>query len=1068
MKSNDPDFYGRVFARFRAWLEASPEGREELIAAAREEDADLHAALLGVIDNQADAHPLLQTGGGLLLGDSPVPEDGAPGDNGVLHMPESIGPYRVRERIGSGGMGTVYAAEQESPRRTVALKVIHPGLARGAGLRRFRREADALARLQHPCIAQIFDVDTCQLDHGEQPFLVMEHVEGAPLTVHVQRLGLDREAKLELFAQLCDAIHYAHTRGVLHRDIKPDNVLVSSLGGIKVLDFGIARWLRPDHEVDSLETEGTVVVGTLSHMAPEQVGGGRSQAGSEVDVYSLGVVLYELLTGRLPKEFGDRDLAAALLHVSSGESTPIVTYDRSLRGDLEAIVEKAIHPTPQARYGSAAALASDVRRHLRHEPIRARRLGWLGRGRRLSRRHPGLVTTIAVLLAGLLTSGWLLRRTVRVSRAAVDARLDTRRALYRSKMLLAQESFSRPEDSEALARFLDPWRPENRLPGEPDLRGWEWWLCESRLQGARGGNRTERLPWDGMALARSPTGSGFALTHLKSAVLADVQGQVTHVSDGLGYLVSKAVWASDGSAAYFVESERAGPLRIRRLGSQEVLAEWPVSEVVSELALSPDRQHVAIGSTNRVLRVLDAATGAVRWERVKGSDDNLEGLAFSPDSTLLAAGASPTGLALLDPLSGEQVGFAGTPGQILSVVWSPDGGRLATWDSHEVVVRSVPGMDVLAKLSGRGRLAWSADGERIAIADGYRLRVVDWRTGRLVMEAVSQGDWPVDPVFLDGSMDVARADGHRWRGDGALSTRYGWVGGGGDGGAHYNPMSVGGWSWAAAGDALALWRTGDPLPQGHHRLEGTNPGLSCTGKYLAYLNKGRFYVRRTQDLGLVADHALPANGPLRFHWHPRHESVLVVTSNLRVTFALDVESGRVPAEYPVETGHRFVWHPDGRRGFYTLQTEIRSTPPLLTSEGEIVEPADFGDTRLHVAWGKNLRLLSISPCGEWLTVESKAGVTLLRVADGSVAAEWPNRGGAALFAWHPSSSRLAIADWEGRVVLVDPATGESTFTLHDGDAVRSMGWDTAGNSLLARTTSGQILEWRVTVSGSGG
>jgi len=212
--------------------------------------------------------------------------------------PASIGRYRIRRLIGEGGMGTVYEAEQDHPRRVVALKVLKSPLAGAEEHRRFARESEALGRLQHPGIARIYDAGTAETAWGPQPYLALEFIEGPSLTEYARAHNLGVAKRVQLMAAVCDAVDHAHRRGIVHRDLKAANILVDDRGQPKVLDFGIARMLDADDPRSTNVTRLGDVIGTLAYMSPEQMNADLTHVDARSDVYSLGVVMYELLTGR--------------------------------------------------------------------------------------------------------------------------------------------------------------------------------------------------------------------------------------------------------------------------------------------------------------------------------------------------------------------------------------------------------------------------------------------------------------------------------------------------------------------------------------------------------------------------------------------------------------------------------------------------------------------------------------------------------------------------------------------------------------------------------------------------
>jgi len=331
--------------------------------------------------------------------------------------PETIGPYRILGVLGSGGMGVVYEAEQSQPRRRVALKVLKSGLLDATDLRRFEHEAQVLGWLHHPGIAQIFEAGSAETETGPQPYLVMELVEGRPLLEFAREHGLGTADRLKLLARLCDAVQHAHQRGVIHRDLKPTNVLVDGSGQPKVLDFGIARVTGSDFETQPLETRAGQLIGTLPYMSPEQVSGDPSAIDTRSDVYALGVIGYQLLAGVLPLSVSRRSVAEAARIITEDEPTTLSAHDRGLRGDVETIFGRAIAKEKDRRYVSAEALAADIRRHLANEPIVARPPSTLYQLGKFAQRNRalvgGVVGIVLALSAGLVVSLSLFRESER-------------------------------------------------------------------------------------------------------------------------------------------------------------------------------------------------------------------------------------------------------------------------------------------------------------------------------------------------------------------------------------------------------------------------------------------------------------------------------------------------------------------------------------------------------------------------------------------------------------------------------------------------------------------------------
>ncbi len=358
---------------------------------------------------------LFETGLNLLAGESVVPQkrdDPGPGEGVPLSRDKkksdrakalaNFGDYQLLEEIGRGGQGVVYRARQKSLNRTVALKVIGLGhWATEAHLKRFRREAESAASLEHPCIVPIYEVG----ERDGSCYFSMKLVEGGQLDEVVKREPITIRRAVELIAKVARIVHYAHEHHILHRDIKPGNILLDQKGEPHLTDFGLARLV----ETESTVTRTIEVLGTPSYMAPEQAVGNNAQLTAATDVYGLGAVFYQLLTGHPP--FAGGTTYETIRLVLESEPRQPRLWNSKIDRDLSTICLKCLEKDPKRRYPSALALAEDLERWLKHEPIQAQRSGFFVRGRKWVRRKPTSALLAASLVALAAAAGWIVWKT---------------------------------------------------------------------------------------------------------------------------------------------------------------------------------------------------------------------------------------------------------------------------------------------------------------------------------------------------------------------------------------------------------------------------------------------------------------------------------------------------------------------------------------------------------------------------------------------------------------------------------------------------------------------------------
>lgn len=552
---------------------------------------------------------------------------GGGGWGGPLPAGSVLGGYRIIEPLARGGMGEVYRAEQISPRRLVAVKVMRADAATVEMRRRFEHEARVLARLNHPGILPVYEAGEAETPTGIRPFIATELVEGEPIVSSCQRSGLSLSQRLELFVKVCDAVEHAHRRGVIHRDLKPSNVLVTAEGSPKVLDFGLARTFGSEW-VTELTLSGQML-GTLPYMSPEQLSGDPDDVDTRTDVYALGVMLFEMLTGRSFRDLTGKAGGRAIRAVLEGPRAVFTDADATISADLRTIVGKAVERDVGLRYGGAAELAEDVGRYLRQEPILARRPSVWYEAMSFARRHRAVVSIgaagVVVLATGLVATAVLASEAGRARKDAEaaltreqQARLEAEglkdRAAERARVARASLEFlkdvlgaAQPASArgravsvlEALRNAEE--RAERELSGEPEV-----WLAVGRGLGQTYAELgldepAERLLRRSLDMA----GSHGLLKHDdaagSSASLAEVLLRTGRAKEALP-LVERASAALDGEiaveTAVLVERTRAAVLW--QLGRE--------SEATAALEGAVRRAASGASDASRIAAMLQVAT----------------------------------------------------------------------------------------------------------------------------------------------------------------------------------------------------------------------------------------------------------------------------------------------------------------------------------------------------------------------------------------------------------------------------------------------------------------------------
>jgi WD40 repeat protein len=649
-----------------------------------------------------------------------------------------IGGVHIDRPIGSGGMGRVYEGRQVRPGRQVAVKVMRPGSVSPSRLRRFEYEAEILANLHHPGIAIVHAAGTHAFEGEPLPFFVMELItEGKPITRHADEGQLPLRHRLELFRAVCDAVAYGHERGVIHRDLKPGNILVGSDGQPKVIDFGIACTSGTDLPIGALALTTTAeladrFLGTLQYMSPEQLESPRHGIDVRSDVYALGIVLYELLAGRLPHDLRDTPLLEAITVVRECEPPPLAVVTNDLDPQLSTIVAKCLAKDRRCRYGNAAELSADIGRYLAGEPIMARAPGPWQVVTRLVRRHRVASSLGAgLLVAGLLAATGIATFATQADRARRQALTEAHRA-----------------DSEAAGA-----RRQRYVANLHRIAG----LVRS---GALGSARevyaeTEKL------CAGKP--------RLEMRILAADLDRSLRVFDGRGGALRSLRFSPDGShCAAVAESPGVRLWRVAHMRSRSTVtpAVFGAESVPFQtLAFSPDGRHLAAAGVDHGIRIWDLATGEEKVH-LRGHKSTIEAICFSGDGRLLASGSWDQTARVWQWREGperEPFVLQGHDGRVVRAQFMPSGDHLATashdgtarvWEvatGHEcVVMRGHTGLIYDMKLD--------AEGERMVTGSlDTTARIWDTLTGVQQHLLAGHTGWVQSVVFSADGRRVATA-----------------------------------------------------------------------------------------------------------------------------------------------------------------------------------------------------------------------------------------------------------------------------------------------------------------------
>ncbi len=720
-----------------------------------------------------------------------------------------LGSYKLLEQIGEGGFGVVFMAEQHRPlRRKVALKVIKPGMDSKQVVARFEAERQALALMDHPNIAQVFDGGETA---SGRPYFVMELVKGVPITAFCDHNHLPVRERLDLFVRVCAAVQHAHHKGVIHRDLKPSNVLVTLHDGtpvVKVIDFGIAKAVGQPLTDKTLFTGFAQMLGTPLYMSPEQAQMSGLDIDTRSDLYALGVLLYELLTSTTPidrerlgrlgydelrRAIREEEPARPSTRVSTlGQAAATVSANRKsdprrlsqlFRGELDWIVMRALEKDRNRRYETASAFAADVQRYLNDEQVQACPPSAWYRFRKLARRNKAVLTTAtAVAVALLLAVGSLAsavsvltasnatikekqRRTEEALEGEKKAKDQSLRALQSEQRALYFQRMALTEREQAAN---NGGRAEELLESCPlHLRGWEWHYLKRRPHQGPLTFRGHSAWVTGVAF--SPDGK---LVASASSLLSGALGEVKVWDRTTGKEVHRLLGHAGPAAAVAFSPD--GKL-LASAGWDRTVKVWDVAkgkelhtlrghtEYVSGVAFSPDGKLLASGSGDRTVVVWDAVTFQ-KLRTLHGHTRGLYGVCFSPDSRRLASAGYDETARLWDPATGREFHtLRGHAGPVMGVAFSRDGQLLASagFDGTMRLWGPASGRHLLTIQATNllvTSVAFSADGKRLAAGSMEKaVRLWDLETGEEALTLWGHDDMVTSVAFSPDGQQLASA-----------------------------------------------------------------------------------------------------------------------------------------------------------------------------------------------------------------------------------------------------------------------------------------------------------------------
>jgi serine/threonine protein kinase/WD40 repeat protein len=622
-------------------------------------------------------------------------------------LPESIGGCRIERVLGFGGMATVYAAMQDQPRRRVAVKVVRGAAGTGPALHRFKREIEILGRLRHPTIAQVYSAGVHNDGGGDVPFFVMEYVPGARTVAEfAETHELSIRSRLKLFVRICAGVGHGHKHRVIHRDLKPGNILIDEHGEPKIIDFGVARITEFDVSSQTMQTEAGRLIGTIQYMAPEQLETEKLDLDARCDVYSLGVLLYKLLTGKMPHDVKGLPVYAAAQVIKEDTPPRPSAIRPDLKGDLETIILKALAKDRTRRYRDAAALGRDIVRYLTNKPIEARKAGRLHRFRLFARRRrTELIASLAVLIVLVAAAAIILK----ISMNNADAP---------------------PTDDATRAQSSPAADVATIAPADERT---DIILTESGPQAA--------------ALALSPDGAMLARgAHDKSIVIWDVQSRDSILS-AADHDAAVAHVRFTGDNSMIVSAADDGNIVIIDISTARIVKVVHHSCAgVDAFAMNHDATLFALSCDDLTLRLYNRDGHRVRTIRgARGAFNNFD---IHPQRNLIVTAAARGGVVLWDIDSGDNLNrYEGLRENVVAVGFDHAGERIiavTATGSGMIWPLDQPdqGAAFATGFTSISRTAFDPSGHWLAVANRGAAHVFDTRTGARICDTIGSPDAP--------------------------------------------------------------------------------------------------------------------------------------------------------------------------------------------------------------------------------------------------------------------------------------------------------------------------------------